>query len=175
MFEPEDADDFYRVISTPGFGTFLPPDFVPTREIARSAISRKLQHWELRGYGQWAMSPRGTRDFLGYCGLRFLPESEEVELLYGMDRSRWGMGLTSEAARASVRFGFEEAGVNRIMAIANPANGASRRVMEKAGLRYEKNAVYFGMECAYYVLDRENYEPDNSTYTLLVDRSDASR
>jgi ribosomal-protein-alanine N-acetyltransferase len=172
MFEPEDAEPFYRVISTPGFGTYLPPDFVPTPEIARSAISRKLQHWDLRGFGQWAMSPKGTRQFLGYCGLRLLPDTEEIELLYGMDKSQWGKGLTTEAARASVRFGFEEARVDRIMAIANPDNDASRRVMEKAGLRYEKNAVYFGMECAYYALNREDYAPDSSAYVLLVDRGD---
>lgn len=166
MFEPEDGDEFYRVISTPGFGRYLPPDFVPTPEIAHSGIQRKLDHWHRRGYGQWAVCPKGSRQFLGYCGLRFLPDTEEIELLYGIDRAYWGRGLTSEAAKASVRFGFQEAGVTRIMALANPENAASRRVMQKAGLTYERNAVYFGMECAYYALNRDEFRPDNSTFIL---------
>lgn len=174
MFTPDDADDFYRVISTPGFGRYLPADFVPTREIARSGVLRKREHWDLRGYGQWAVSPKDKRQFLGYCGLRFLPDTEEVELLYGIDRSYWGQGLTTEAAKASVRFGFEEAGVERIMALANPENRGSRRVMEKAGLHYEQNAVYFGMECAYYAIERKDFRADSSTYVLRASTGELS-
>jgi RimJ/RimL family protein N-acetyltransferase len=166
MFQPEDASEFYRIISEPGFGTYLPPGFLPTQDIARSGVKRKLEHWDRHGYGQWAMSPKHGREFLGYCGLRFLPDSDEVELLYGVDAARWGEGLTTEAAIASVRYGFEEAGLDRIMGLASPEHTASRRVMEKAGLRYEKTAIYFGMECAYYAIDREDYERDESIYVL---------
>ena len=103
---------------------------------------------------------------IGYCGLRFLAETEEVEILYGIDKPYWGRGLVTEAAKATLRFGFEEAKLPRIIALAHPSNVGTRRVMEKAGLRYERQAVYFDMECAVYALDRAEYRPDGSLYVL---------
>ena len=72
----------------------------------------------------------------------------------------------TEAAKATLRFGFEEAKLERVIALAHPANKGTHRVMEKAGLRYEKQAVYFDMECAYYALDRGRYRADGSLYIL---------
>jgi ribosomal-protein-alanine N-acetyltransferase len=91
----------------------------------------------------------------------------EIELLYGIDRAEWGKGLTTEAARASLRFGFEEMKFERIMAVTNPLNIGSRRVMEKCGLKYEKDAVYFETPVVYYAINREDYRPDEgATYVL---------
>lgn len=166
MFTPGDADTQFRVVSDPEFQRYFPPQFAPTREGVAAAIVTRLEHWGQRGYGQWALAPKAGGEMFGYCGLRFLPETREVELLYGIDRAHWGRGLTTEAAKASLRFGFERAGLGRIIALADPANTGSRRVMEKAGLRYEKNATYFGVECAYYALDRGDFRPDDSLYIL---------
>lgn len=165
-FTPEDAGALYRIVSAPEFRTYLPPQFSPTPEGVAAGVGRMLAHWQERGYGQWALSPKNSRELLGYCGLRMLADTEEVEILYGIDRPHWGRGLVTEAAKAALRFGFEEAKLERIIALAHPANKGTRRVMEKAGLRYEKQAVYFDMECAYYALDREQYRPDGSLYIL---------
>ncbi len=135
-------------------------------EKVAAGVERMLAHWAERGYGQWVMSPKNSREVLGYCGLRFLAETEEVEILYGIDRPHWGRGLVTEAAKATLRFGFEHAGLERIIALAHPENKGTRRVMEKAGLRYERQDIYFDMECAVYALDRVDYEPDGSLYIL---------
>ena len=166
MFTPGDAEAFYGVISEPRFGKYFPPVFIPSLEKVREGIPVKLEHWRERGYGQWVIEPRGGGPLLGYCGLRFLPETEETEILYGIAPDHWGRGLVTEAARATLRYGFEETTLGRIIALANPANAGSRRVMEKAGLSYEKNATYFGVECAYYAISRGEFAPGGGEYIL---------
>jgi RimJ/RimL family protein N-acetyltransferase len=65
-----------------------------------------------------------------------------------------------------VRFGFETLQLQRIVSIALATNLASQRVMQKAGLKYEKQAHYYNLDVAYYSLNREDYQPDDSLYLL---------
>ncbi len=98
-----------------------------------------------------------------------MPEAGEVEVLYALRKDRWGQGLATEAARASVRFGFEYANLTRLIALAVPENIASRRVMEHLGFEYEKDAHYFGLDLVYYVLPREHFHADDS-FSLVHER-----
>ena len=166
MQTPEDAGALLRILSDAEFRTYLPVREPPTLEQVGAGLGRILAHWAERGYGQLILSPKNSREVLGYCGLRFLAETEEVEIYYGIDKPYWGRGLVTEAAKATLRFGFEEARLPRVIALAHPENVGTRRVMEKAGLRYERQGAYFGMECAVYALDREEYRPDKSLYIL---------
>ena len=167
MYTPEDADAHLRIVSTPEFRTHFPEWFQPTRDKVLVAIGRFLEHWGLRGHGVWALEMKDEGSFFGYCGLRYLPDTREVEVLYGADHPYWGRGLITEAARASLRYGFEELKLDRIMAVAVPGNAGSRRVMEKAGLRYERDAHYFQMDCVYYAINREDWRPDSSPYAVV--------
>lgn len=164
MPTPEDAPALFRILGDAEFRTYLPMQQPPTLEKVEAAVARMLNHWAERGYGQWILSPKNSPEVLGYCGLRLLAETEEVEILYGIDKPHWGRGLVTEAAKATLRFGFQEAKLERIIALAHPANAATQRVMVKAGLRYERRGTYFDMECAVYALGREEYEPDGSLY-----------
>jgi RimJ/RimL family protein N-acetyltransferase len=167
MYTPEDADAQLRIIGTPEFRTHFPQWFQPTRDKVLVGIGRILEHWNLRGHGQWALELKDEGRLFGYCGLRYLPDTREVELLYGTDKDYWGRGLITEAARASLRYGFEGLKLDRVMAVTAHENFGSRRVMEKSGLRYEKDAHYFQIDCVYYALDREHYRPDPAPYSLL--------
>ncbi len=166
MYTPEDVDEQLRIISDPEFRRYFPPSFQPTRDKVLVGIGRILEHWNLRGHGQWALELKEERRMFGYCGLRFLPDTHEIELLYGAEKSHWGRGLISEAARASLRYGFEEMEFEHVMAVTDHQNKGSRRVMEKAGLKYEKEAFYFNVDCMYYAVNREDYRPDGAPYLL---------
>ena len=158
----EDADEHLRIISDPQFRRFFPPPprFQPTRDGVLVGIGRFVEHWYQFGYGVWALELREGERYAGYCGLRHLSPTDEVELLYGIDRDLWRAGLVTEAARASLRYGFEHMGFERVMAVTIPENAPSRRVMEKCGLRYEKDAVYFEVDCVYYAINRADFRAD---------------
>jgi ribosomal-protein-alanine N-acetyltransferase len=141
--------------------------YLPKRDLAPSERAERTiaffnSHWSQRGYGVWAVTNKVDGQFIGHCGLNYLPDIAEVEVLYALRRADWGQGLATEAARASVRFGFESAGLSRLIALAVPENIASRRVLEHLGFTYEKDAHYFGLNLTYYALPRTQFHPDGS-------------
>jgi RimJ/RimL family protein N-acetyltransferase len=108
----------------------------PREVIERETLPRVLRGYEqLDGLGWMAAVERSTRAFVGWIGVR--PSKEgEVELGYRLRRSAWGRGYATEGSRALVGVAFERFGVRRVWAQTMAVNLASRRVMEKSGLRY---------------------------------------
>ena len=160
----EDADEQLRIVSGAEFRRYFPASYQPTRDKVLMGFGAFAEHWRQFGYGVWALEVKGEGRLVGYCGLRHLAPTDEVELLYGCDRAHWGRGLVTEAARASLRYGFERMKFARIMAVTDHENRGSRRVMEKCGMRYERDAVYFDVPCVYYALNREDYRADGAPY-----------
>jgi len=111
----------------------------------------------------FAVVPRGGHQLIGRCGMRITdPESREAMLWYVLDRSQWGRGYITEAARAVMDFGFGTLGLHRLWAECDPRNPPSFRVMEKLGMRREahfrENVFLKGEWCdslIYALLDRE--------------------
>jgi len=87
---------------------------------------------------QLAIVLPGEDRLIGNCGLRLEHAgSREADMGYEIAPNHWGQGYATEAARAMVRFGFGEVGLHRISAQCLAENAASRRVLEKLGLRCE--------------------------------------
>jgi len=97
--------------------------------------------------------PKEGRRLIGFCGLQPLPETDEIEIGWWLARAWWGRGLATEAARAALHEGFTRAGLDRIVAIAQPANTASIRIMEKLGMRFERMTESRGVPVAMYACD----------------------
>jgi hypothetical protein len=72
---------------------------------------------------------------IGLGGLQPLGATDDVEVGWWLVPERWGQGLATEVGRAALRFAFDVAGLERVMAVAHPDNLASRRVMERLGMR----------------------------------------
>lgn len=135
---------------------FLPSQGVPiSREHTKKALQSFVAHWQQQGYGIWAIR-ENTSSFgmIGYCGLRHLGELDEVEVLYGLAREYWGRGIATQAVKASIFYGFNVASLDRVIAMTMPDNQASRRVIEKAGLYYEKQVHMFNLDVLYYSITR---------------------
>ncbi|MEJ2679498.1 MAG: GNAT family N-acetyltransferase [Gemmatimonadota bacterium] len=78
-----------------------------------------------------------TGELVGAVGLTLVPEHQRGEMGYWIGKPFWGGGYATEAARRVVRFGFQELGLHRVQAHCFARNAASRRVLEKCGMRYE--------------------------------------
>src|SRR5205085_8074181 len=114
-----------------------------TRADTETALLSVIKHWERHGFGRWAIIDKETERFIGYGGLRMLIDTPEA--VYHLAKAYWGLGLATEVAQASLRFGFHIRGFDRIVAIARPENLASIHVMEKIGMRYEKHTEYYNI------------------------------
>lgn len=84
-----------------------------------------------------AVTLRDTGTLMGAVGLEICNEHSKAELGYWIGKPYWGKGFASEAAKALVDYGFQEAGLNRIYAHHIVRNPASGRVMLKIGMRHE--------------------------------------
>jgi ribosomal-protein-alanine N-acetyltransferase len=167
QFTPADLDAYAeRIFADPQVTRFLPRRDIPPRERTERVLKYFGEHWQKHGFGDWAVTDRVDGQLIGQCGLNLVPEAGEVEVEYSLAKAYWGWGIATEAARASVRFGFETLRLERIIALADPQNIASRRVMEKVGLTYQKEVFFFGMQLVFYQLEREEYRADDGIYRV---------
>jgi len=156
-FTAEDTDSLQRILGEEGVLRYFPKSDPPPRDKVQAMIARQLKHWEERGYGLWAVESRPTGELLGRCGLQYLPETDETEVDFILGKKFWGQGLATEAGRASVRYGFEELPLASIVGIVHPENLASRRVLEKLGMKLIERRRYFDMDCYRYAIERAWY------------------
>ena len=157
-FAADDLDDYTRLIFADAeVMRYLPQRDLAPRDRAERTLTVFAEQWSHHGCGVWAVTDKATGEFVGHCGLGPVPEAGEIEVLYALGKAYWGQGIATEAARASVCFGFEQANLVRLVAFAVPENIASRRVMEHLGFAYEKDVHYFGLDLVQYTLDRDQF------------------
>jgi RimJ/RimL family protein N-acetyltransferase len=153
---------------------FITGGIATPRDVIRDeTLPRFLAHYErFTGCGFWAAIEKATGEFLGW--LHFLPRPDgppdDIELGYRLRKLAWGKGYATEASRALIRKGFAELGAQRVYAEAMAVNWASRRVMEKAGLKLVRT---FFQEWPYriageeagdveYALDKAEWEREHA-------------
>jgi ribosomal-protein-alanine N-acetyltransferase len=170
LLEPADLDAYYeRIFADPDVMRWLPTGQpIPRERFDDRIASLMFDHWAEHGFGPWIAVHRADGRVIGHCGLKHWPESTEVEVFYAFAKSYWGQGLATEGARASLRYGFEDLGLDRISAAAKLDNAASRRVLEKIGMTHEKDFEFMGSPVAGYAVRRADWRPDGSAYRVIV-------
>ena len=108
-----------------------------TQTDASSFIANTEQQYRLGLAAVFAVAALASGDLRGAVGLSIHPGHHRAELGYWIGVPYWGQGLATEAVRAVVAFGFGELGLHRIFASHFSGNTASRRVLEKVGMRPE--------------------------------------
>ncbi|MBE9004241.1 GNAT family N-acetyltransferase [Fortiea sp. LEGE XX443] len=156
-FITEDFDDLFRLYTDAEVMKYLSPR---NQEQTQASLHKHIQHWQQYNFGMWAVIHKDSGRMIGRCGLGFLDNTPEVELGYVFDKSYWRMGVGTEAATATIKYGFEQVRLNRIVAIAHPKNIASVRVIQKVGMKYEKNARFYNVDVVYYAINREAWHPN---------------
>lgn len=138
-FTDADVDNLVDLDSDPEVLRFINGGKpTPRHMIQDTILPRFLEYYDLyHGYGFWAAIEKSSGEFLGwFC---FRPEEGrspgEIALGYRLRKAAWGKGYATEGSRALIRKGFTELGARRVFAITYQDNVASRRVMEKSGLR----------------------------------------
>jgi len=86
------------------------------------------------GMGRWLVILKETCDLLGWCGLKFHPETGMVDLGFRFLKKHWGAGYATEAAKSCLEYGFGTLGLFQITGRALSGNPASSRVLEKSGM-----------------------------------------
>jgi RimJ/RimL family protein N-acetyltransferase len=112
---------------------------VLSRAESDRAVDRIEAHFEKRGFGLFAAELREERAFIGFIGLSIpdfdAPFTPCVEIGWRVAAQHWNQGLATEGAQAVLAQGFDSLHLDEIVSFTVPANLASRRVMEKIGMK----------------------------------------
>jgi RimJ/RimL family protein N-acetyltransferase len=125
-------------------------------EETRAGLAASEDHWARHGFGLWLFRDRTDGRFVGRGGLKkcLVDGMEAVELAYAVNRPLMCHGYATEMAALGLEVGFERLGLEEIVGFTLPRNRASRRVMEKVGMSYERDIVHAGLPHALYRVRR---------------------
>jgi ribosomal-protein-alanine N-acetyltransferase len=124
---------------------FMDLDKDVSRFINRAnSLKQKLERFEklvhgyrAENYGYFAITPiNSDHRMIGWVGLTPLEKHPYTQLLYGLAKPYWGQGYASEAADAMVRYAFRRMQLDMLVAVVNPENAASRKLIEKLGMSF---------------------------------------
>ncbi len=157
--EEADLDDYCRrIYCDAAVMRMLPGRVALSLEDARTrARTNLIGQWERHGFGPWLVVLPESGRVMGHCGLRFWPDRPDVEVLYSLERDAWGKGYATEAARAAVHAAFDELELDRLIAGADVENLASRRILEKLGLRPWQSCEALGLTLVMFELSRADW------------------
>jgi ribosomal-protein-alanine N-acetyltransferase len=135
-FAREDVDALHAHWTHPDVRRYLWDGRVISRDEAADVVEESIAGFAARRYGFWVIERAGVASLVGFAGLRPLPDSDELELYYGVERAHWGRGFATEASRAVLRYGFDVLALQRIYIRTDGPNAASVAVMQRLGARY---------------------------------------
>ena len=172
QFTEDDAGNLFELNNDPAVMRYLTGGKpTPRQEIRDRIIPFHLAVYERHDrLGTWAAESTATGEFLGWFHLRPGPGDDitNVELGYRLRRSAWHKGYATEGSRALVGMGFAELGAERVFGHTMTVNAASRRVMEKCGLKLVRTFPYEGTDAfegtehgeVEYALTRPEWQSD---------------
>jgi [ribosomal protein S5]-alanine N-acetyltransferase len=161
--EPGDERHYEALTSSAEVGAWLRPPpldpFCPAD--AAQWFESDARHWHTHGFGPWLLFDRAHDGFVGRAGLRWtvVDGQHAIELAWALLPEWWGRGLATEAAVAAIAVARER-GIERLVAFTLIANVASRRVMEKAGLRPLGEIVHASLPHVLYEIDVSSTQPE---------------
>ena len=154
MFREHDLDQYAEICSDPDVMRYLGEGRPLARWEAWRQMAMVVGHWQLRGYGPWAVEERNTGKLLGRIGF-FNPEGwPGFELGWVLGRSSWGQGYATEGATAALRFAFDELRSEKVISLIQPANEPSIKVALRLGETLEGRGEVLGKEVLIYGIKR---------------------
>lgn len=142
QLQQEDADDLYVILSDPVTMQYYPRPY--TKQETKDWIERSIKSYQEKGYGLWAVILKENNIFIGQCGISDQNINGKVvpEIGYQIYRTFWNKGYGTEAARASLQFGFNDLDLDEIYIHTYIKNLPSIKIAEKLGMiktvEYEK-------------------------------------
>jgi [ribosomal protein S5]-alanine N-acetyltransferase len=153
-FQKKDLQELAPILADPKVMKFSPTGVNSVEQVDKK-IEGFIACYEELGFGKWAVILKESNQLLGYCGIAvdWIDGKNEKELGYRLDSRYWGQGLATEAASATIKYGFEQLNLPYILGVVERANSASVRVLEKVGMRYKKITIFHEVEMDVYRVD----------------------
>ena len=155
-FTEEDAAQLLYLNRDPDVIKYVHELPLETEEQALNIIKSVILPQYENKLGRWAIHIKENVEFIGWCGLKFLPKNDEIDLGYRLVKKEWGKGFATEAAQHALLYGFNELKLQLITGKAHVENTASLNVLEKIGMQFIREEIEDGCPIKVYTIVNPN-------------------
>lgn len=164
---PADDAGMFELDANPEVHKYLGNNPIQNIEQARETIKMVRQQYADNGIGRWATIEKSSGEFIGWSGLKYIKEMENnhinfYDLGYRLIPRYWGKGYATESCKAALEFGFNTMNLTEIIGTVNQENKASRRALEKCGLKFVEQFMWKDIQCDWLKITKEEWELNNS-------------
>ncbi len=156
---PKDEDGMFALDSNPEVHRYLGNKPSTSKAEMINIINFVRQQYIDNGIGRWAVIEKDTNVFIGWAGLKLVKDTINhhthfYDLGYRLIQDYWGKGYATEAAKASLTYGFDVMKLSKIYAMADCNNKGSNGVLQKSGLSYIETFDYEGLPHNWYSIEK---------------------
>ena len=154
-FEKEDGFHFFQLNNNPDVIKYTGDSAFVSLEDATCFIEN-YKDYQLNGFGRWAVCLKENDEFIGWCGLKLEPAKKEIDIGFRFYKKYWGKSYATEAALASIEYGFSTLKIKEIVGRAYKENIASIKVLEKCNMIFKKEFLYDQKAAVLYTINYDN-------------------
>jgi RimJ/RimL family protein N-acetyltransferase len=137
----DDSPLILQLNSDPDVVKYVHEKVLTEEEQARKIITDIILPQYENNLGRWAMITKVNNEFIGWCGLKYRADRDEIDLGYRLKKEAWGNGYATEAAKHTLDHGFNTLKLELITGRAHVGNTASLKVLEKIGMNFIREEV----------------------------------
>jgi len=156
-FRPGDFEAHAAICADPEVMRFIRAGAL-TRSDSWWQLARYMGHWQLRGYGLWAVVERASDRLVGHLGFLDPEGGHGFEMGWALAREAWGKGFALEGTRAALRYAFATLKKDHVACVIRPDNARSIRLAEKLDARLEREFDEGGVRLLDYGIARDSAE-----------------
>lgn len=158
----KDFEHFFYINTDPEVIRYTGDPPFPSLEAAKAFLSNYVSCYKTHGMGRWAVCLNRDDSMIGWCGLKYHPDKDIVDVGYRFYQKYWGQGYATEATKAVISYGFETLKLSKIVAHVHKDNIGSQKVALKSGLHFIKDFVYDKAPSKLYEIQNPICDPDKN-------------
>lgn len=157
MWREEDFEEYARICADPEVMRYIGGKPYSRLEAWRH-MAYLVGHWQLRGYGHWAVEEKASGRLIGRLGLQYPEGWPGCEVGWTLARECWGRGYATEGGRRALEYAFTEMGREHVISLIHPENSASIKVALKLGEKIEGRTEVLGIDVLIYGISRDAWQ-----------------
>lgn len=146
----KDIKEFYEILKKNDVGQWLGIGKGMSFKEAEQYVNQIIKHWKQHNFGVWALINQSTEEMMGHCGLRYIDDTKDIEIIYLLDPKFWGNGYATEAGNAAKQFASNYLNIQNLIARVRTNNSKSKKVIDKLGFKFICDRDYNGRSLSYY-------------------------
>ncbi|WP_040472294.1 GNAT family N-acetyltransferase [Aquimarina agarivorans] len=161
QWKPSDIEEYAAICQDPKVMQYLGGKTFSRLEAWRH-MAFLVGHWQLRGYGHWAVEEKKSKKLIGRVGYLYPEDYPGFEIGWTLSSKFWGRGYAYEAATIAMDYAFKNLGKKEVLSLISPKNYSSIKLSKKLGQSYIKNQNVMGFDVEVYSISREQWVEQKS-------------